>query len=359
MDDTRRHHLHWFWLDLLTVFAAVIFLSASTYKRHTLTRPNMITLSNRLHPLFNKTKPICFGRFTIDVPATATVVYGPTEAGFPIEYFPDEANRIPEHVATEVEKIEKDRFLLDQRDTDKFAMFGKVIDGAVPGQKLVFGSKNFVSLTIASFIPIGKDLYIQDGGARFDEVDENLAELNDTAKKLRPRTEDEMPNEPGLCIAGGFIPSQYDYEKASIGIRLKEFPDVHFSIAAHKNGEYLVESLDIEIRIRQTEKDTPHGPGTWYSRIDYLRRGPRQLAHWKGSEVLTHLPSQAKEMDSHEFHFTSIGAINDRLNTRLDIQLDTGVDGNRKGAVKPSLTDEEAVALWDKLVATLRIRPTR
>ncbi|MBV5337486.1 MAG: hypothetical protein J0653_05940, partial [Deltaproteobacteria bacterium] len=160
MDDTRRHHLHWFWLDLLTVFAAVIFLSASTYKRHTLTRPNMITLSNRLHPLFNKTKPICFGRFTIDVPATATVVYGPTEAGFPIEYFPDEANRIPEHVATEVEKIEKDRFLLDQRDTDKFAMFGKVIDGAVPGQKLVFGSKDFVSFTIVSFIPIGKDLYI-------------------------------------------------------------------------------------------------------------------------------------------------------------------------------------------------------
>ncbi len=346
------------WLDLLTLFAAVIFLSASAFNRSTLTRPDMITFPTRLVSLFEKTKHVCFGRFIVDVPATATVVYGPTDAGFTIGYFPDEAYRITKHVTTEVEKFEKKRRYLDPDDADKFAMYGKVIDGATPGQKLVFGSKNFANLAIISFIPVGKDLYIQEGGARFNEVTANIAELNDVAKKLRQRADDEIPTEPGLCIAGGFIPSQYNFEKASIGIRLKEFPDVHFSIEALKNGAYLVDSSDIEVRIRQTEKDTSHGPGTWYSRIDYLRRGPRQLAHWKGSDVLTHLPSQAKEMESHEFHFTSLGAIKDSLNTRLDIQLNTGVDGNRTGAVKPSLTDAEAVALWDKLVATLRIRPT-
>ncbi len=42
----------------------------------------------------------------------------------------------------------------------------------------------------------------------------------------------------------------------------------------------------------------------------------------------------------------------------LDIQLNTGVKDDRTANVKPSLTDEEAVALWDKLTASIRVRPT-
>lgn len=359
MNVWRSSHPHWVWLDLLTLFVAVMFLKANAHYKYTYTRPNMTQLSSRISPIFEKTKPVCFGRLIIEVPATATVVYGPADVDFRIAYIPDEAQRIAEHVAKEVEKFEKDRPILRGLNAADFAMYGKVIDGVVPGQKLVFGSMSFADLTIVSFIPLGKDLYIQDGGSPFNQIKKYVAILNNSARNLRLRAENEIPTESGLCVEGGFARSEYDFEKASIGIRLKEFPDVHFSIESLKNGDHLVESDDIEELIKDAQEVTPHGPGTWYSKIDFLRRGQRQIAHWKGSEVLAHLPPQKTATESHEFHFTSNGAVNDRLYTRLDIQLDTGVKDNRKGAVHPSLNDAEAVALWDKLVSTLQIRPTK
>ncbi|MBC7656957.1 MAG: hypothetical protein H7147_07270, partial [Frankiaceae bacterium] len=41
-----------------------------------------------------------------------------------------------------------------------------------------------------------------------------------------------------------------------------------------------------------------------------------------------------------------------------DVQLDTGVAGNSTKAKPPSVTDDEAVALWDRLTASIRARPT-
>lgn len=355
----RSSHPDWVWLDLLTLFFVVVFLKANAYHRFTYTRPNMTELPTRLIPLFEHTRRVCFGRLIIDVPSTATVVYGPTDVDFPIAFISNEAQRINVHVAKEVEKYEKERYMIKNLSPIDFALYGKVIDGAVAGQKLVFGSKLYSNLTIASFIPLGEHLYIQDGRTPFNAIEKHVGILNNAAKNIRLRADDEIPTESGLCIEGGFAKSEYDYEKASIGIRLKEFPDVHLSIMSLKNGDFLVEGDDIEDRMKEAQEDTPHGPGTWYSRVDFLRRAPRQIAHWKGSEVLAHLPPQKTATESHEFHFTSSGAKNDRYYTRLDIELNTGVKGNRQGAVHASLNDTEAVALWDKLVSTLQIRPVR
>ncbi|WP_371850727.1 T6SS immunity protein Tli4 family protein [Pseudoduganella violaceinigra] len=41
----------------------------------------------------------------------------------------------------------------------------------------------------------------------------------------------------------------------------------------------------------------------------------------------------------------------------FDIALDTGVKGNRTSGSIPSITDEEAVYLWDRLTASIRPRP--
>jgi hypothetical protein len=51
-----------------------------------------------------------------------------------------------------------------------------------------------------------------------------------------------------------------------------------------------------------------------------------------------------------------LGAVNDAYHPELDVQLDTGVKHNSKAAIKPSLTDDEAVALWDRLIRSIRVR---
>jgi hypothetical protein len=335
------------------LLTAALSIYASVRTPQSAMRPNMAALSHRLQPLFEKTKAICFGHFVIEVPVTANVVFGPAEVGFPIEYFSGEGDTVAQRVAAQLDEVEKDRIFLDKNDIVKFALFGKVIDGIVPGQKLVFGSKDQVSYSIVSFIPLGKDLFIQRASSAMSK-DDAITTLNTVAKLLRLRAEDETPAQPGSCIDGGFVARETEYERASVGVRLKEFPDVHFSIEVSKNQDYLVESSALEPLLNRAEKEGGH----WYSRIKFLRRGPRQLGNWQGFEALARKPTQEKTTESHEFAFVSLGALRDSLQPELDIKLDTGVKGDRTASVKPSLTDEEAVALWDKLTSSIRVRPT-
>ena len=315
----------------------------------------MTALSPRLQPLFEKTRTVCFGHFVVEVPATATVVRGDERVNAPIAYFPGESEKLAQHVAAQLVEVEKDRDYLRKGSefVESDSLFGKVIDGILPGQKLVFGSKDHVFYSIHSFIPIGKDLFVQNTNAALSK-DAGITSLNTVASHLRLRTEDEVPTEAGSCIDGGFVSWQPEFETVSLGVRLKEFPDVHFSIQTIKNLEFLIESSALEPRLKRAEADG----GTWYSRIKFFRRGPRQLGDWKGFEALAHKPAQEHDTESHEFAFISLCAIRDPLQPKLDIKLDTGVKDDKTASIKPSLTDEEAVALWDKLTTSIRVRPT-
>lgn len=312
----------------------------------------MTELTPRLQAIFDSSKTVCFGQFIVDVPGTATLVYGDASVEGSIQYFPGERSIIDDHIKQQLVEVEQERIFLSSEDVINFPLFGKVVDGATPGQKLVFGSLERVGYSIYSFIPIGEDLYVH-RITYAESKDATVAELNKVAKNLRLRQPDEIPTEIGTCIDGGFVGFRPEYERVSLGIRLKEFPDVHFSVAMVRNHDHIPEHSDLESRLKAAEK---YG-GSWHTRVKYFRRAPRQIGNWKGAEALALKPAQEKEKESHEFHFISMGAPNDSLQPRLDMQLDTGSSDQRKGAVKPSLTDEEAVALWDKLTNSIRVRP--
>ncbi|NML59557.1 hypothetical protein HHL21_00300 [Massilia sp. RP-1-19] len=335
----------------VTAFAAMLVACDSSSQ--SMKRPNMTEPTPRLQAIFSSTKTACFGQFTVDVPTTAALVFGPTSVDAHTRYFPGESNNIDDHIKRQLVDVEEDRKFLSKEDVVNFPLFGTVVDGAIPGQKLVFGSPERIAYSIYSFIPIGADLYVQYLGYA-EPLEERIATLNKVAKTLRLRKPDEIPTEIGTCIEGGFVGYKPEFERISLGIRLNEFADVHFSIEVVKNGKYIPTRSDLETRLKSAEKDG----GTWYSRVKFLRRAPRQIGSWQGTEALASKPAQEKENESHEFHFISMGAPNDSLQPRISMQMDTGASDRRKGAVKPSLTDQEAVALWDKLTNSIRVRPT-
>lgn len=99
--------------------------------------------------------------------------------------------------------------------------------------------------------------------------------------------------------------------------------------------------------------------GGWFSRIKTLRKGPRVMGDWEGDEILARLPAHKEGTPSvHEFAFKSIGVAKDRFRPYVNMQMDTGVDGDSTVGFEPSLKDEEAIALWDKLTSSIRARPT-
>ena len=314
----------------------------------------MNELTPRLQALFEKTRKVCFGRFLIEIPSTATVVYGPTEVEAPIDFYKEEADKIPEHLAKRLAEIDEERDYFLKGEIRKFPLYGKIIDGAVPGQKILFGSKDQVSYSIYTYIPIEKDLFILKD-ASFPEDDE-IPTINRIASRLRHRAADEIPAEPGMCIEGGFIPLEHAHERATIGIRLKEFPDAHLSIDVRKKGKYL--SQDSLKLLREQAKDFAEadGLGAVFAQTKIIRQRDKNLGTWTGEELALRTPVYKNSKSVHEFRFYSKGATQDSLHPELDIRFDTGVKDNSKASVEPSLTDEEALMLWDKLITTIRVR---
>ncbi len=335
---------------------SVFFLSLFTACNHnTESAPDAImNISDRLEMLFEKTKTICFGHFLVQIPSTATLVYGPTEVDGEIFFYEGQARELEKHLTKRLNEIEKERRFLLKRDIPKLPLFGNVLEGGTPGQKISFGSKDQINYAIDSFIPIKNDLFIHEF---YIAPEENYTQVNILAKQLRLRKQDEIPEEPGMCIEGGFISGTHTYERATIGIRIKEFPDVHISIDAHKNLDYLPEGTDpILLREQAKQSADAEGLGTVFSRTKILRQRPRQIANWNGVELALRTPRYKDDKSVHEFRFHSMGAVNDSLHPELDIRFDSGVKDNAKGRVEPSITDEEALALWDKLITTIRIR---
>lgn len=343
-------------LAIITFLIFQTFLSGCQRGAGSISESNMMTLSPRLQEIFLRTKTVCFSRFLMQVPFTAEIIYGPAEVELPIEFYPGQASKLSEHLNLRLEKIKEERKFLLKNDINKLPLFGKVIDGIVPGQKIAFGSKNQAGYTIHSFIPLGNDLFVQYINSTSPENNE-VPILNHVASKLQVRSDDEIPVGPGLCIEGGFAPVEQQYERVTIGIRLKEFPDVHISVDAHKNMEYLPQDSSLKV-LREQAKESAEadGLGAVFAKTKIFHQQARQLNSWSGEEISLRTPAYKNDKSVHDFHFYSVGAINNRLHPELDIRFDSGLKGNDKARVEPSLTDEEALALWDKIITTIRIR---
>lgn len=346
-----------FRLPTLVVIVILVCLNFNGCQRSAeKTRENTVILSPRLQKIFDQTRTVCFGRFLIQIPSTARVIYGPAEVELPIEFYPGEGKKLNEHLASRLAEIEQEREFLLKTDIPRLPMFGKVIDGILPGQKIVFGSKNQAGYAIHSFIPLGNHLFVQYINSTSPKNDE-IPVLNRIASHLQLRADDDIPSNPGVCIEGGFIPLEQDYEHVTIGIRLKEFSDIHISIDAHKNLERLSEGSTSKV-LRQQAKESAEANalGAVFARTKILRERDRKLSEWDGEEQALRTPAYKDDKSVHDFRFYSTGAVNDRLHPELDIRLDSGVKGNEKARIDPSLTDEEALALWDKLITTIRLR---
>ncbi|MDQ8002375.1 MAG: T6SS immunity protein Tli4 family protein [Pseudomonadota bacterium] len=354
---------------LASAALACAALSGCDRRPASIKTPHMTELSPRLKSLFEKPKTVCFGRFLVDVPANATVAYGQASVPFRTLRLENEADRFDEWVAAEEEKLKQ-----DERGPLGSGLnhYVKTIEGARPGHKIVVGYSHVSDgfYKIVSFVKSGADTYVQESQAMVDRqpsdtegewVLENVVnKINDTVRILRARAEDEVPEEPGACIDGAFVPDApvLTGEWVPLGIRLAEFPDVHLSISMAARGDYIGRDEDLDVRLAEgKEKAKALGKGAWYAQIKRLRQGPRLIGEWEGKEALSRMPSANGKPEYHRFVFIGLGKPNDKLNPKMDVQLDTGVKGNSAAAQGASLTDEEAVALWDKVTGSIRVRP--
>jgi hypothetical protein len=75
------------------------------------------------------------------------------------------------------------------------------------------------------------------------------------------------------------------YEAISLGVRLRKFPDVLFSIEMIKKDRR-VEGDSLEARAEAAETDARRsGAGRWFDQVSIFRRGERRIGGWIGEPV--------------------------------------------------------------------------
>jgi hypothetical protein len=341
----------------LAVFlVAVLAGCAGTLPSNEVGTPKVNTLPPKIAPLFQQTKTVCFGRFMIDLPVFAQLVWGPMGVPYEMKVYPGEGANSKAEIKAKVDEITSEKHM------EYPSMLIGVVDSINPDSKIVVGyySRTSTRFTqLHSFIRRGETLFVQRiPRALLDEKTTDVEELLNIARGLRLRDESEIPNEHGVCIEEGFIALPLaEHERIAIGFRFPELPDVSFAVSTritNRPTEY--DTLQAARRAGR-EAANENGLGALFGRIQTLRERNRAIGEWKGAEALVRLPSSRGIPEGHEFNFISPGAAFDMLRPHAHIMFYTGVKDNTRGMVPPSLTDDEAIALWDKLTSTIRVRP--
>jgi hypothetical protein len=187
-----------------------------------------------------------------------------------------------------------------------------------------------------------------------NDVPEKVGLIISFIRRVRGRADDEIPTEPGVCFQGGFLSLKAgDGEDVSALFALKDKPDVSFDLET--NTDLLDKPKDTLLNrlpeIRADIKDS-HTNG------HILRADAVDLGGIKAEEVLLSGITPAR-IDGHIFMLQANIATSGPLTPHLELEMDNGNFSNFTGnkIEKASLTEAEAIALWDVVSRTLRPRP--
>ncbi len=352
-------------LLIVPIAAAAFLLAACDHQPKEWKKPNMTTLTPRLQPLFEKTKTVCFGRFMVDVPVSAALAWGETTVSLGVSIYPDGVDEMKAEAQRFIDELKSEKAIY----LNNIPLLISVEDMRQPEGKIVTGYEGFEAigeLKINGYFRLSNDAVVIDALPLKQHRERATATIKSIARRLRQRADDEAPAEPGNCLKRAFLPDAPANEKldpgefVNIGFRLKEFPDVHLSIQVRPTNPHDPEreSLKAQWQRMKDDKGTPEEDEA-FAKVKYFRESPRQLHEWTtGYEVLTWAPDEGRVHAYHDFELRFTGVAGDALEPYMSIQLQTGVGNNAAGAVKASLTDEETIALWDKMTSTVRVRPT-
>lgn len=351
-------------LCIVPLATAILLLAACDDNPKEWKTPDMTPLTPRLQAVFDKTKTVCFGRFMVDVPASATVVWGETSVSLGVRVYPDGVDAVKAMAQKFIDELKTEKAIYQNH----VPLLISADHVRQPDGEIITGYESFEAIDefkINGYFRLDKDGVVIESRPLREEKDETVADITSIASRLRHRGESEVPTEPGNCIEYAFLKdkpklSENDrFEHIRIGFRLQEFPDAHLSIYVAPSNPYNPQSDSLEARWKRIVDEATLDEKKELAAIRFLRKSARQIHEWQtGFEVLTRSPDEERSHSHHEFQMKFVGVPHDLFNPYADIQFQTGVANNAAGATKASLSDEEAIAVWDKITSSIRVRPT-
>jgi hypothetical protein len=196
-----------------------------------------------------------------------------------------------------------------------------------------------------------------------NDTPEKLAHLLKVYERVSGRKDNEIPSIPGLCIPNGFVAGA-DREGQDTGAvyHLSDAPDVWFGVTSDGTvggGSTLFErSSELEKGMKQADVKTLRRTARSMHGEDYeewLFTNTPYQDDVRGTKFVLHGNEAGSKPDQ---PFIKLALYNgDRIPVpELSMQQKDKL-GLNAPLPKATLTEAEALAIWDKVSATLRLRP--
>ncbi|WP_321899018.1 T6SS immunity protein Tli4 family protein [Paraburkholderia heleia] len=357
-------------LRRLALIALLVLVAACSKHPPPLTEQEKNTVSEITANL----KTRCVGRYLIDVPDGALSLGYLTIQGVTFEttrMSVDEFSReMNAHEASlkarknmhgyrvlydygQVPNTQHSRYFVTLGDLDDTADLGR----AVEAYKWDAGYQ--IKLRIEATDSIHSEFEVRMKGTPYElkdwkvnDVPQKTRLVLNLAASVRGRPDDEIPGEPGVCFKDGFLP-----RKAATGenvgtlFALKDRPDVSFDLTSDTDLRGLQKDA-LPNRLPQVQAVMKDSNG----RI--IRTGPVSLHDLAANELLVSGTTTAR-IPGHMFSLEANTTVSGAMTPYLVLDMDNGDFNGFTGydLKKASLTESEAIAVWDTVSRTLRPRP--
>jgi hypothetical protein len=316
--------------------------------------------------LTDKMKTLCVGRFLIDMPNEARVALGKINIdGFDIASFDESETEFWKRIAAREAELraKPDRLggpnnLESVREVKTGSgLVGKVF---VHGRTVTEGDAykgageehyRYEGIAVEALVHAkGVSVDLSTDNYDLDRI-ENLPRL---VAKLVANPGNQLPIEPGFCIDRAYVRDPLTAEQGEeivMHADLPSHPDVQFRLMSLAGTE-----PDRQGLLERNAATNAKASFEEKMRVSTLRAAPRTIGTLTGDELVQRFAEENHTI-GHSLQWEVNGTKDNVFVPHLSFEMVTG-QGNRQ-PVQSSLSDGVALGLWDRMVSSIRIRPTQ
>lgn len=308
-----------------------------------------------------KMKPMCIGRFLIDVPAQAEIsVSRERMAGFEIETIEENEDAFRKRIAAREAEIDArglvpdhDSGIVEARDLRVPHMVGRLIIYGRSHGHIMEGDRR-VDMESVSIEANGHMNGLSFSLSATESSEARAKTAEELLARLRVRAEDEIPSTPGFCICRAVFADPlpaHKTEHIAMHIGFRSHPDVALAFVSLPGG-----NRSRSLLTRYADMDAEAGYDEML-RVSTLRMGKRTINELAGEEVL----ERAHELNfatTYGFVWETQGVQDDPKQPFLSLELHGGINSRPGGKpIDTSLHEDAVLALWDTIASSIRRRP--
>lgn len=295
----------------------------------------------------------CLGRFIIDLPPEAVYDGGTVYYDYynPITTTPME----PAAFQAMLQKRHEELKAIKHRKAPAYLFDASVIKDIPLSGLFIFYSDdvNTTTYTLEAYKLMSGLSYKVVGEATPDRLGPATQRISNLMKHLAPRADHEIPVVSGFCFKNGFSPDTgIKAEDLTASFSFKGHPDVYLNIATDVRD---VDNAEEPLLKKIEEGRAEHGSKV--ASVKTLRQGDRKIDESPGQEILLKGPMGGGHV-GHGFKWEAIGLPNDSYHPQISIEFSTANTFGEDKGPPASLSDDEAIAVWEHMLHSFKLRPT-